>query len=482
MDNSFDQFGRGGMIPRKISDSIGGVGQNSIVQTIEGLFFAGNDGFYFTDGYRVIPLSANFRDTYAKIVNSELKSKRIVGAMNVKENYVLWAADWEDNNEGPDNRRLFVLDLRTRAFTTWSSSYLGDLPKAAVVGNVSGTTVSGIPDTTGILAGQSVVGAGISPNTYVVSVVSATQLTISPSAAVISGASLSFLPEVPESLFFGKFCPSFVLFANDVLWMGTQNGFTTYFDKALPTDPKFDETITGAGAVSLDALPIYYSYKGAALDLGTTEYRKWVNGIVIKARPRFDLTSDVSIQPLGDNDDSGNFHQLEYVLFQSFFPWGDPIVPYGDPRLYQRRKTMADVKRRFPAGKLRCEYKQIALRTAFVKKYESLTYANATIAGSGVTRTVTIPGTGWPGDLKDYWISFLVDGYVKNYRILSRDSASQITILDAQSTLVPGADIQWAVRGYLRTSLIQLIEYSLYYEVLGASQSAYGGENAVNNA
>lgn len=479
IDGNFDSFGRGGMNPRKISDSVGGLNQLSIVQTLDGLYFASEDGFYFTDGYRVIQLSENFVDTYEQGIGTSLKEKRIYGAHDIKENRVLWAMSFDDNNEGSDNRRIFVLDLKERTFTTMTSGYLGDAVEAETTGDVSGTTISSMGDTTGIDPGQYVVGAGIDPNTYVVSVDSISQITISQAGPTVSGLALKFLPNEPESVFYAQFCPTSLLFANNTLWMGCCNGFTKYFDKTVATDPKLDESISGGGIVELDTMPIYYRYEGPALDFGTTEYRKWVNGIVVKARPRFDLTSDLSIQPQGDNDDSGNPHDLEYILFQSFYPWGDPSVPYGDPRLYQRRRTMVDVKRRFPAGKMRCEYKQVNLKSAFVKKYESSTYVAGVVAGSGITKTVTMTGAEWATGINDYWITFGDDEYVQNYRILSRDSATQITILDETDALTAGSK-NWAINAYLKTSLIQLIEYTVYFEVLGTSQNAYHGENAVN--
>ena len=479
IDGSFDVFGRGGMIPRKIADGVGCVGHLSIVQTLDGLFFAGTDGFYFTDGYQVVPISEQLVESYAAITQTDLQKKRIYGTYDVDFKRVLWAVAG-NSNESSDNSKIFCIDTKSKAITTWSSGYSGDAPAATPTGNISGTTISSMSSTTGIVAGMYVVAEDMSPDTYVVSVDSASQVTISPAGPTATGASLVFLDNVSESQFYRQFEPTALLYDNGSVYRGDRKGFTLRFDTGVASDPKLDGSISGGGAVALDTLSIFYSYKGPALDLGTTEYRKWVNGIVVKARPRFDLTSDVTIQPYGENDDSGTPHALEYIFFQPFYPWGSPLIPYGDPRLYRRRATMVDVKRRFPAGKMRCEYKQVSFESAFVDKYQSQVYAVGTVAGSGQLKTVTISGATFPVGLEDYYIAFNDDSYVMEYRILTRDSATQITILDPLLDLTAGASKSWTIRAYLKTSLIQLIEYTVFFEVIGSSQQPYLGENAVN--
>jgi hypothetical protein len=480
IDGNVDNFGRGSLLPRKISDSVGCVGQLSIVQTNDGLFFASNDGFYFTDGYKVQKLSNDFQDTYNKLVSTSLNRKRIYGAYNIAERFVYWATEWEDNNEGPDNRRLFVLNLDNFAFTTFSSGYNGAPIEEELTGTIVSNTITGLSDTTKIQPGQYVVAEGLSPETYVVSVDSFTQITISPTPAS-SPTSFKFLKNDENAVFYNQFRPSSILYANSKLFFGQVNGYTKVFNPDISFDLKVDDSLSGSAAVNFKQIPILWDYRGPADSLGTTEYRKWVNGIVIKARPRFNLTSDVTIQPLGENNDAQDSHKLEYILFQPFYPWGSQLVPYGDPRLYRRRSSMVDVKRRFPAGKMRCQYKQVQLRTAFIKKYESDRSFQAAVAGSGQVKTFTILGGIWPNDIVDYWVKLDFDDYTSKYRILSRDSATQISILDEDDTLLAGT-YSWAIFAYLKTNLIQLLEYSVYYVVLGTSQDQYTGENKVNDS
>lgn len=480
IDGNIDNFGRGALLPRKIDDAVGCIGQLSVVQTSDGLFFAGNDGFYFTDGYKLQKLSEEFQDTYMKIIADPLKKARVSGAHELAERQVVWAVTWSENNEGDDNKRLFVLDLDTMSFTTYSSGYDGRLPVLQSSGNISGAVISGIADTTGVLEGMPVVIEDASVDLYVESVDSTSQITLSGSAPTGTGVSFTVLANTPEAQFFKQFEPTSLLYTDNKLWIASRTGFTKFLNYDIATDPRLDGSLSGSDAVAFETLPIIWDYRGPADALGTTEFRKWVNGIIVKARPRFDLTSDVTIQPFGENDDSGFPHKMEYILFQPFWPWGTPAIPYGDPALYQKRATIIDVKRRFPAGKMRCEYKQVQFRTAFVKKYESLSRGEAIIGGTGGVKTLTNNIRIWPEDVKDYWVRFEIDGYVKQYRILSRDSNTQLSIADPADDLVAGVT-EWAIYAYLRSNLIQLIEYSVFHEVLGASQQPYGGENKVNS-
>ncbi len=481
IDGNFDNFGQGGMLPRKISDSVGAVGHLSLVQTLEGIFFAGNDGFYFTDGYSVTPINENFPDTYAPLVDSELKKKRIYGVHDIKNRFVLWATSYDDTEESSDNARIFCLDLRSKAFTTWSSGYQGDGPVLLTTGNISSTTISSLPATTGLEKGMLVVSEGMDPDTYIVSVDSSSQVTISQAGPTGTGVAIEFIENDKFHRFFKQFEPTALLYGDRKLWRADRKGFTLQYDPDTSSMPRLDESISGGGTVTLEELPLLFSYSSPALDLGTTSFRKWVNGVVIKARPRFDLTSDVTIQPYGENDDSGTRDEMEYIFFQPFYPWGTPLLQYGDPRLYARRRTLVDVKRRFTAGKLRCEYKTLHLDSAFVDRYQSLSYVQADISGTGITKTVTFTGTTLPSDIKDAWITFSSDSYVAEYRILSRDSNTQITILDPELALSATNDLDWSIRNYLSSSLIQLIEFTFFFEAIGASQLPYLGENKVNN-
>lgn len=105
----FDEQGRGGMSKLKISDTVGCVSNDSIVQTDHGLFFAAQQGFYFTDGYQVKKISHHIEDTYQTLVSTTTKARRIWGAFDEIENRIWWAANLQPDST--DNDTCFILDL-----------------------------------------------------------------------------------------------------------------------------------------------------------------------------------------------------------------------------------------------------------------------------------------------------------------------------------------------------------------------------------
>lgn len=487
LDGFFDNLGRGGIIPKKISDSVGCVSHNSCVQTVEGVFFAGTDGFYYTDGYQVIGLSDKFRESYEALVSTGLKKKRIYGALNLNEQQVLWTV-WKNTSEPYDNdcAQIYCLDLRLKAFTTWSSGYAGtiDITQESVSNTgatVTFSTVSGVDNGSYIYRNSET--APLAYGSYVQDVEGSTDIIINYAASNQSGLTYYTILNSPENITFRNFLPTALLFANNKMYFGDRHGYTRYFDEDQPDDVWMDPAETIAPS-AFEKLPIYFNYKGTFLDFGTTEYRKYVPMIITKARPRLDINAEMTLQIKGENDATDFPHSLQPIFFEQYYPWGTPLLDYGDPRLYRTRQTIIDVKRRFPAGKMRCQYKQVQFSPAFVNIYFSNVRGNASIAATGTDHiyTATLSGaTGktWPTDVYNYWISFVGDEYTTNYRIVSRDSSTQVSF-HAPTAPAVGSDIKWVVRGLRKQALINLIEYSLFYEAIGPSQTQYQGENTVS--
>lgn len=121
LDGFYNRDGSGTLTQQRISDSVGVVSNSSFVKTNYGLFFAGTDGFYVTNGYDVRKLSNEFNIRYRDIVANN--PERIVGCFDDVEKKVYWTAQ-KDGASG-DNDMLFCLDLNfglnpDSCFTTWS--------------------------------------------------------------------------------------------------------------------------------------------------------------------------------------------------------------------------------------------------------------------------------------------------------------------------------------------------------------------------
>ena len=125
LENSFDRFGRGTITPVTISDTAGCVSHLSIVQTKDHCFWAGNDGFYATDGYRVGKISDGNNMRYQRMLEAMSQQNRIYGKFDEIENRVYWGVQFDAGNL--DNDSIAALDLRygvkeKSVFTTWSGT------------------------------------------------------------------------------------------------------------------------------------------------------------------------------------------------------------------------------------------------------------------------------------------------------------------------------------------------------------------------
>jgi hypothetical protein len=107
VDGTYDELGRNGMIAQKISDTCSCVSGQSVVQTLMGTFWAGKDGFYFTDGYKVSRINRGWRNTYALFVTSEAVQRKIQGKYDRKNNRIWWTVQ----ASSADVDTCYILDL-----------------------------------------------------------------------------------------------------------------------------------------------------------------------------------------------------------------------------------------------------------------------------------------------------------------------------------------------------------------------------------
>lgn len=124
VDGQFDELGRGGMVAQKINDSATCVSSQSVVQTIEGVFWAGEDSYYFTDGYQVLKLCKDWLDSYRAAVQTTAQKNRIQGKYDSRTRRILWTTQ-QDSGGSSDCNLLDILHLdwgtkEDAAFTTAS--------------------------------------------------------------------------------------------------------------------------------------------------------------------------------------------------------------------------------------------------------------------------------------------------------------------------------------------------------------------------
>jgi len=118
--------GRGTIRAVPIHDIAGCNSQTSIIRTDRGLVWAGVDGFYYTDGFRVYKVSSNIDKTY-RDTSVELTDRNTYVAYDPKQRRVFFACDIDSNDH---NTKLYISDEDFiwageddnihAPFTTWS--------------------------------------------------------------------------------------------------------------------------------------------------------------------------------------------------------------------------------------------------------------------------------------------------------------------------------------------------------------------------
>jgi hypothetical protein len=108
VDGAYDDFGRGGMFAQRLSETASCVSAQSVVQTIEGVFWAGSDGIYFTDGYSVTKLNQDYDRTYATYVASTTQQSRIQGKYDSLRRRIWWTIQ---STSATDADMCYILDL-----------------------------------------------------------------------------------------------------------------------------------------------------------------------------------------------------------------------------------------------------------------------------------------------------------------------------------------------------------------------------------
>ena len=110
LNGAYNELGQGQVTFEDITKTIGCMSHNSIVQTRYGVFWAGDDGFYWTDGFNFKKVSDSINERYKKLVSSSTRQSRIYAAYDTTENRIHWACTSGDSST--DNDCFFTLDLR----------------------------------------------------------------------------------------------------------------------------------------------------------------------------------------------------------------------------------------------------------------------------------------------------------------------------------------------------------------------------------
>lgn len=383
LDGTFAKDGTGGISKQKISDTVGCVSNNSIVRTSKGTFFAGTDGFYWTDGLQVMKISTEFDKRYKEFI-SNVPSK-IVGTYDTVEDRVLWSVPVNTI----ENDTIFCLHLKfgirpDACFTTWTGST--------------------------------------------------------------------------------NFVPTSLLYYQRQLLRADSRGYVFKHDDSTFTDPKIDTT----KAASLWAKKsIIYNYEGCAFNFGMSQYRKWVTRTLITASNETKLS--MAIQSINDAGRKKDF--LRPIDFNDSVVWGEEDIIWGDPNVIWGFDGLIEEQRRFPAGGLRCSYKQLIFTNDYTLIDSSTVSGAATTNSAAKTVVLNNGSSTWPVTGEDYFIAFSGDNYTRHFLITSLTTTT-LTVSDAANRL-PSGSYDWKIYGYPKGEVLNLLNYSIDFAPIGMTQKPY---------
>jgi len=120
VDGAYDEIGGGQLTMQRIHDSAGCISARSIVQVQEGIVWAGNNGFYFTDGFSVIRISTEISSRYFNFTQTEQQRSRIYGCVDAFNKIIYWSVQNEVGSIN-DCDMHYIYDIDFKAFTTASN-------------------------------------------------------------------------------------------------------------------------------------------------------------------------------------------------------------------------------------------------------------------------------------------------------------------------------------------------------------------------
>lgn len=388
IDNRIDSFGVGEMDLRRIDDRAGCVSNNSIVQTHKGIFWAGDIGFYWSDGFKVLKISDNYNETYRTFVDTADKACRIYGTYDPSNERIYWSVI-SDNGSEPN--QCMVLDLK------WG------ITEESVF-----TTISG--------------GDNFSPT------------------------SIAFDDSI------------------DLFYRADRNGFVFVHKENLLSDPKIDlNRPTSEWATAA----IIYDYRSTHYDFGTKFIRKFVPRILISASN----DSNVSIQVNSSNDNGRVTGSLVPIRGANNIIWGSTLPVWGDPNPRWNFGGIIEEWRRFPAGGLRCQYKQIQITNAEVEIITSTTLGQVQVDTIQKTATLTVAPQ-WLPDMEDFFISFSHDDFTRKFLITSQD-VDTLVYADASNQGPSSGIIDFKVTGIPKNEVLLLNGYVIHYVPLSGSHQPF---------
>jgi hypothetical protein len=217
---------------------------------------------------------------------------------------------------------------------------------------------------------------------------------------------------------------------------------------------------------------IPHKYSSCFLDFGSKFYRKWVPRILVSAGN----TTNLSLAIKSSNDNDRVTGDLKPIRYRNNITWGDSLPIWSDTTAIWNSQGIIEEWRRFPAGGLRCNYKQVTFENALVNIVDSTLLGSATV--NPTANTVTLSGSfQWLADIVDYFISFEHDGYIGTFKVLSQ-SINTLVYEDLSGNDVPVTGMyKWILRGTPKGEVLQLNGYVIHYAMISKSHTPFSSSS-----
>jgi hypothetical protein len=279
-----------------------------------------------------------------------------------------------------------------------------------------------------------------------------------------------------------SFAPSAICFFNNQILRADFRGYLFKHDTDLSTDPRVD---TLAFPSLWEQKTIIWNYLSPAFNFDLPQIRKWVSQILLTIKN----ISAVSVSVKSINDDSSVEDALKEIRFRDTCVWGQEDVIWDTDTIQWAFFGLIEQRRRFPAGGLRCSYKQIRITNAYTNIFNSDSYGTCTIDRVLETATLDDPSMEWPNSVSDY--DLYLDGlgadteYTKySAGIVKKLSPTVIQLLDPSNKLqldwntIDFNQNQWVIKGKPKGEIMHLMSFIIYFSPLTPTQRTYQGTKA----
>lgn len=267
--------------------------------------------------------------------------------------------------------------------------------------------------------------------------------------------------------------PTALAFIDNELVRADRTGYVFKHSASLYTDPIIDD---GVDADLWLTTSVIYDYTSVAMSFGSEVQKKQVPKITVSAKNESNLS--LLIQSI--NDDSAVAVDLKEIRYRNNMIWGDLDVSWGDPSIVWNYSGTILAERWFPAGSMRCVYKQVRMTNSDTIILNSDSYGQVTITAAGPTALLLDGGLTWPNDIGGYYFYLASDDYEQGYEITARTDDT-LTLSDAGGLLVDG-DYAWIIKGYRKGERLSLEAYTLSYEMFGEGTRGFDPAESGANA